>query len=362
MQIRILRRSYTILELRILSKSILRLFLSPRKIVNFLLVKISLFFKMENCLGLPFNINIEPTGSCNYECVKCERFSDGYYDEGEIVKGKHMPFEFYCKIIDDIGNFILSVRLWHFGEPLFHKDIFRMISYAKKKNIIVAVSSNLSLLSPAGAGELVSCGLDYLVVSFDGGSAETYSLYHGADYFEKVTENIRALVSAKERLKSATPFIELQFIVMRRNEAELGKIKKLSEELGVNKITFLKVDKDKINFRKFNLLNREDILPENKDYVLDKNSIRLINRCNNLWEGALIRYSGLVLPCVEDIGEAYPMGRLFHEGGYMGFKQIWNSKNYRNFRAEIKDRINDIKICRNCAQRDNNNEDQIFLC
>jgi len=362
MQIRILRRRYTILELRVLLKSILKLFLSPKKIANFLLVKISLFLKMKDCLGLPFNINIEPTGSCNYECVKCERFSDGYRDEGEIVRGKHMPFEHYLKIIDDIGDFLLSLRLWNFGEPLLHKDIFRMISYAKKKNIIVAISSNLSLLSPSGAEELVSCGLDYLVVSFDGGSAETYSLYHGVDYFEKVMENIKALVSAKEKLSSLTPFIELQFIVMRGNERELGKVKKFSEELGVNKITFLRVDKEKINFRRFNLLNRDDILPNNKDYVLDKDAIRLIKRCNNPWEGALIRYSGLVFPCVEDIGETHPMGRVFYEGRYLGFKQIWKSKNYRNFRAEIKNKINDIKICRNCAQRDNNIEDQIFLC
>ncbi|MDD5560789.1 MAG: radical SAM protein [Candidatus Omnitrophica bacterium] len=336
--------------------------MSPKKIVNFLLVSISRFLKTKDCLGLPFNINIEPTGSCNYECVKCERFSDSYRDEGQIVQGKHMPFEHYCKIIEDIGDFLLSVRLWNFGEPLLHKDIFRMISYAKKKNIIVAVSSNLSLLSAAGAEGLVSCGLDYLIVSFDGGSARTYSLYHGADYFEKVAENIKALVYAKKKLKSLTPFIELQFIVMRENEGELAQVKRLSEELGVNKVTFLRVDKEKINFRKFNLLNRDDILPENWDYVLDKDSIRLINRCNNPWEGTLIRYSGLVLPCVEDIGETHPMGRVFYEGRYLGFKQIWKSENYRNFRAEIKDRINDIKICRNCAQRDNNIEDQIFLC
>jgi radical SAM protein with 4Fe4S-binding SPASM domain len=362
MQIKILRRGYTILELRVLSRSILKLFMSPKKIGNFILVKISILLKLKNCLGLPFNINIEPTGSCNYECVKCERFSDIYKDDGEVLGNKHMPFEYYCKIIDDIGDILLSLRLWNFGEPLLHEDIFRMIAYAKKKNIIVAVSSNLSLLSAVRSSELVSCGLDYLVVSFDGASPETYRLYHGAAYYEKVIENIKELVSVRKKLKSLTPFIELQFIVMKENEKELAKARNLSEELGIDKISFLRLDEEKINFRRFKLTNRVDILPKNHAYVLNKSAIRKINCCNNPWEGALIRYSGLVLPCVEDIEQTHSMGRLFREDRYLGFRKIWNSDKYCNFRKEIMDSINDIKICRNCAQRDNNIEDQILAC
>lgn len=336
--------------------------MSPKKIANFLLVKISVFLRMKNCLGTPFNINIEPTGSCNYECVKCERFSDIYKDDGQTLESKHMPFEYYCKIIDDIGSILLSIRLWHFGEPLLHKDIFRMIAYAKKKNIIVAVSSNLSLLTVTGARELISSGLDYLVVSFDGASPETYQLYHGAAYFEKVIENIKALVAARKKLRSLTPFIELQFIVMKENEEEISKAKKLLEGLGVDKVTFLMLDDKKINFRRFKLSKRDDILPRNADFVLNKSAIRKINFCNNPWEGALIRYSGLVLPCVEDIGQAHAMGRVFFEDRYLGFKQIWKNAQYCNFRKNIRKNINDIKICRNCAQRNNNIEDQIHVC
>jgi len=362
MQVKILRRRYTLLELCVLIKSIIRVILSPKKIGNFLLVKISLFFKMSNCLGLPFNINIEPTANCNYECIKCERFSQMYQDDGQTFEGKAMPFEYYCKLIDEIGDILLSVRLWHFGEPLFNKDIMRMIKYAKKKNIIVALSSNLSLLTSSDANALVCSGLDYLVVSFDGGSPETYNRYHGVNYFQKVVENMKLLVSVKHKLKAQTPFIELQFIVMKDNEGEIPKIKKLSAELGVNKVTFLKLDKDKINLVKFKLSNYDDILPKNKEFVLNKNNIRRINRCNIPWEGALVRYSGLVLPCVEDIGQRHAMGRLIYNGKYLGFRRIWKNDAYCNFRRDIKDGINDIAICGNCAQRNNNIQDQIFTC
>ena len=199
-------------------------------------------------------------------------------------------------------------------------------------------------------------------MSFDGCSPETYSLYHGVAYFDKVVKNIKMLVSAKNKLRSFSPFIELQFILMKENEWEIAKIKKLSGELGVNKITFLRLDKDKINFSKFNLLSYSDILPKNQDFILNKNTIQEINHCSIPCEGTLVRYSGLVLPCVEDIGQSYNMGRVFHNGRYLGFKQIWNGDNYRNFRSYIKKSINEIKICCNCAQRNNNIEDQIFLC
>lgn len=362
MQIKILRRRYSLLELRILIKSIAKLIFSPQKVLNFLLVKISLFLKMENCLGLPFNINIEPTANCNYKCVKCERFSDSYRDDGQMFEDKSLPFEHYRKILDDIGNILLSVRLWHFGEPLLNRNIIRMIEYAKKKNIIVAISSNLSLLSCQGAKDLVRSGLDYLVVSFDGATAKTYSRYHGMDYFDRVVENIKTLVSVKSKLKSLTPFIELQFIVMRDNEAEIALLKKLSTSLGVNKVTYLKLDKDKINLGNFKLSSFVDLLPKNKDFILDKDAIQKISLCHIPWEGALIRYSGVVLPCVEDTGQSYSMGRVFHNERYGGFKQIWKSDAYRAFRRNIIDNINDIQICARCAQRDNNIEDQIPLC
>jgi len=57
-----------------------------------------------------------------------------------------------------------------------------MVRYAKKKNIIVAISSNLSLLTKGKAKESIQSGLDYLIVSLDGAFEETYYLYHGRAY------------------------------------------------------------------------------------------------------------------------------------------------------------------------------------
>lgn len=357
---KILRRNYRISEVYIFIRCFFKLLLSYRKIINFFLVKISLIFKLKNNLGFPLHIHIEPTNNCNYRCIKCDRFSKIYADNESIGSESNMPFERYRQIIDDIGDTLISLRLWHLGEPLLNQDLFRMIKYSKRKNIIVAVSSNLSLLTQEGAEKFVDSGLDYLIVSLDGASAETYNLYHGGAYFDKVVRNIKILVEAKKRFRSHRPFIELQFIVMRENEKEIDKVRKLASQLAVDKMTYLKVYTDRIDFDKFKGFGgTRDILPKNKDLCFNKEKLKCINFCQIPWEGILIRHSGLALPCVSDIGQQQKMGNLFHDGRYLGFKALWNNNNYCNFRRKVACNVNGIDICSHCGQRNNNIEDQI---
>ena len=353
-------RKYKLLELFIFRKSFLMILLSPKKIFNLFLVKVSLFFKMKRCLGLPLNILIEPTGSCNYQCVKCEKFSSIYRDDGDVFKDKNMPWEYYRQIIDDIGDTLLTLRLWHYGEPFLNVDIFDMIKYAKRKNIIVGISSNLSLLTEEKAKELIQSKLDYLVISFDGASRETYNLYHRSDYFDKVVNNIRTLVKSKKSLKSSLPFIDLQFIVMKENEKEMEKIKDLAEELGVDKLSFLKLDETNINLDRFkDFHSNKDILPMNKDFCFDKQERKRINFCLIPWEETLIRYSGAILPCAVDLGQKHEIGNLFRQSVYLGFRNFWNNDKYCNFRQQIVKDINKIDTCFHCSKKDNHTENQI---
>lgn len=362
MRIRILRRKYKLKELFILKWSFLKILLSPRKIINFLLVKISLTFKLRRSLGLPFNILIEPTGDCNYECIKCARFSNLYADDGPTDEGKSLSFDQFSRIIDEIGDALLTLRLWHYGEPFLNRDLYRMIEYAKRKNIIVALSSNLSMLNEGASEKLVESGLDYLIVAMDGASDASYALYHGKKSFETVMRNLDALVRTKRKLKSSLPLIEIQFIVMKKNEGEVAKIKNIARDLGVDKLTYIRLDATYLNFERFkSFRSEEDVLPRNKQFRLNVEAIKRIDFCRIPWEETLIRYSGLVLPCAADYGQRYQMGRLFQVNKYVGFKKIWNSKQYRIFRQEIRDNLNTVDTCCRCTKRDNTGINQILL-
>jgi radical SAM protein with 4Fe4S-binding SPASM domain len=229
-----------------------------------------------------------------------------------------------------------------------------MIKYAKKKNIFVVMSSNLYLLSEVYAEELINSGLDYLIVSFDGASENTYGHYHGRNHFSEVLRNISTLVQLKKKSKKDQPFIELQFIIMKKNEHEIDKIKQLAKDLSVDKLSYIGLDATYINFNKFNgYYSDADILPENESFRLNVEKIKYMDFCSIPWEETLICYSGLILPCVPDYGQHYKMGRIFEKYKSNGFKMIWNNVSYREFRKKVTKNINNIDICYNCNKKDN---------
>ena len=55
---------------------------------------------------------------------------------------------------------------------------------------------------------------------------------------QKVLEGTRRVVAWKKKLKSPTPFIIFQFLVVKPNEHQLEDAKKLADEMGVDAIWF----------------------------------------------------------------------------------------------------------------------------
>ena len=90
-------------------------------------------------LSMPISIQIEPTNHCNYRCFFCPTGDKALLEKVSRPKG-YMPFKLFKKIINDICEMskiskskIKSILLYKDGEPLLHKDLPSMISYAKTK-------------------------------------------------------------------------------------------------------------------------------------------------------------------------------------------------------------------------------------
>ena len=62
-------------------------------------------------------------------------------------EGGFMEFDLFKKIIDDCND-LEHLCMHNWGEPLLHKDIFRMIEYAKNKGVnYVVMNTNGTLLT-----------------------------------------------------------------------------------------------------------------------------------------------------------------------------------------------------------------------
>jgi len=99
-----------------------------------------------------------------------------------------------------------------------------------------SISSNFSV--PFCAEALVASGLDYLVVSLDGATADTYNKYRINGNFELVLSNISNVVEARRKLKSKTPYLVWQFLLFDHTQAEADLAEQIAERIGVDKINF----------------------------------------------------------------------------------------------------------------------------
>jgi len=77
-----------------------------------------------------------------------------------------------------------------------------------------------------------------LIISIDGTTQETYSSYRIGGNLEKVIEGAKNIVKWKKELKSKTPHIIFQFLVVKPNEHQIEDVKRLGKEIGVDEVRF----------------------------------------------------------------------------------------------------------------------------
>ena len=106
------------------------------------------------------------------------------------------------------------------------------------KKIYTATSTNAHYLNDENARRTVESGLDRLIISLDGTTQEVYSQYRMGGDLEKVLAGAANIVKWKKKLKSKTPYVFFQFLVVRPNEHQLQEAKELAEKTGVDGIRY----------------------------------------------------------------------------------------------------------------------------
>lgn len=204
--------------------------ISFKKILNALRAEFERRIKKVKLSSHPFILHIELTNVCNLKCPYCLTGNDTNYQQ----KG-FMSFESYKKIIDDLKDYLILVRLDGLGESFLNKSFFDMVEYASKNNIITSVSSNFVTLSKEDTEKLIDVGLDYLIIGLDGATEEAYQKVRPGGKLETVIQNTKFLVDKKKMRNSKIPYIETQYITFQENSHEVEQVKNLSVSLGANR-------------------------------------------------------------------------------------------------------------------------------
>lgn len=292
--------------------------------------------------GNPAKVGIEPTTSCNLRCPECPSGLRSFTRPTGMLDLDH-----FKSMTDQLHKDLVYMLLYFQGEPYLNTAFLDMAAYAARKGIFVATSTNAHYLNDDNARRTVESGMQEVIVSIDGATQETYQSYRVGGQLEKVKAGVRNLVEWREKLKSDTPHIVLQFLVVRPNEHEIDEIQEMGKALGV----------DKVVLKTAQIYDFEDghpLIPHNERYSRYKKGLDgkyriknpLKNQCWRMWMGAEITWDGRVLPCCFDKDAQYVVGMLKDHS----FAEIWKNEAYRDFRAGILRSRAELDICRNCSE------------
>lgn len=292
--------------------------------------------------GLPISISFEPTTSCNLRCPECP---SGLRSFTRATGMLGQPL--FQNVIDQLAPTLSYLTFYFQGEPYLHPQFLDMVQYAASKNIYTATSTNAHYLKDENARLTVESGLDRLIISIDGTTQDTYQSYRVGGSLEKVIEGARNIIAWKKKLKSKTPHVMFQFLVVKPNEHQIPEVYTLAKQIGVDQVVLKTA-------QIYDYANGSDLIPEQDQYsryrkmndgsYTIKNS--LDNHCWKMWHSCVITWDGKIVPCCFDKDAHHVLGDLTKNS----FEEVWNGDAYHSFRASLLRSRSEIEICKNCTE------------
>lgn len=320
--------------------------LSLLRLSNALLVyasyHVSRLTKRNFHLGSPISFAVEPTTACNLRCPECPSGLRSFTRSTGNLKSQ--PFRL---LIDQLKKQTSFLTFYFQGEPYLNPEFLEMVEYASASGLITSTSTNAHFLSDEQAQKTVKSGLDRIIISIDGTDQKTYESYRIGGDLLKIIEGTKNLVKWKKKLKSKTPLVVFQFLVVKQNENQIDEIFKLGKELGVDKVVLKSAQIQDYK-------NGSEFIPDNIKYSRYKKhkdgsySIKnkLLNQCWRMWSSCVITWNGDVVPCCFDKDARHKMGNVF----LIPFISIWKGVELSHFRSAILKGRNQIDICNNCSE------------
>ncbi len=310
-------------------------------VVNFYYL-LSLITKKPYANAKPISISIEPTTTCNLKCPECPSGLRKFSRKTGTITDQTIN-----RIINQFAKELIYVTFYFQGEPLLHPKFSEYVKLLKKEKLIVGTSTNAHFLTEDTADKIIDSGLDRLIVSLDGSTAETYEKYRKGGDFDLVFSNIRNFMKKKKALNAKFPFVELQFIVFKHNEHQINDIKALAKELEVDTLTLKTA-------QLYEFEDGNDLMPglvkysryEKQDDGKYRIKSKLPNKCHRSTTTNVITWDGNVVPCCFDKDADHKFGNIMDED----YDTIRKSKPYLAFRKQILTDRSKIDICRNCSE------------
>lgn len=170
----------------------------------------------------PRQVIIEPTNRCVSRCFFCQRWKVSPED----IK-KELKTEEWKKIIRDCKKVGVEIIDFSGGEPFLRKDIWELISEAKKNKLQVYINTNGYFL-PDAAEKIAEHNVDMVVVSIDSVNSAKHNMIRQTDgLWEKAVDGV-------SKLKKAGVNVAIGAVLIKDNLNEVNEFINFAKGLGVN--------------------------------------------------------------------------------------------------------------------------------
>lgn len=277
----------------------------------------------------PVVLNIEPTNACNLSCICCPR------EKGASRHGvNYLSMETYRKIIDEASGYpqLLMLNLHKDGEPLMHRKLPDMVSYAKEKNIAetIHLNTNGTLLDRPVAERLLAAGIDDITISVDAAWPETYYRIKQDRHLEGLNRKIEGFMSLRDKIGAHTfvrvKIMEFAWVSAKETEAFHRRWEGIADQVQVTGV--------------------HDWSGAIADFAVTDESTDVRFPCALLWYALAINSNGKVSICNVDWDYSGEVGDI----NETSIHEIWNGRPLRRIRrAHLQHQWDMVSVCGSCA-------------
>lgn len=305
--------------------------ISPYKIIN-----------QEKDPKYPIHIAIDPANICNHNCPKCFFRKDSTADLKipRDTKGYLLDLDVIKRLFDEVKGYTKAITLVGGGDPIVHPHIEDIIDYGNKCGFEVGIVTN------GGINKKLK-GCEWIRVSLDATTPDTYLYTHGTKELNHTIENIKYFIKNNK-------VVGVSFLIYPQNRHEVYEAAILAKSLGVKYIQYKPVYTDECgeehkpyfeevarDIKKAKLLETDDFkVLDFWDRVNDLTSReKEYSSCGVQDYVTQIGANGEVyICCIYKYNDDYSFGNINNQS----FSKIWNGAIRKN-----KSKI-DIKKCPPC--------------
>jgi radical SAM protein with 4Fe4S-binding SPASM domain len=274
--------------------------------------------------NFPLHVDIETANFCNLRCTMCAI-------DFTLEKGKLISWDLVKQIIDEGASYGLPSLKFNFrGEPLLHPELPRYVRYAKEKGILeTQFNTNAMLLHGKMAEGLLDSGLDRMIVSMDGVTAETYNKIRVHGNFDRVLKNVQEFIRMRNERGLRNPMVRIQMVCMYDNQQDILAFiqywRGIVDHIGL--IRYRNPEGEMQSGQRIDLAPTQTI------------------PCRQLWQRLMVTSDGRVLMCCGDHDAREVLGRLQEQS----LKEIWDGATLGyNRMLHLEGRSDEMEICRKC--------------